>query len=201
MFSARQPHAAALVAAVALTAVALGGPVRPGEAHGGYPLSVAATKGGNAGPALRLVLVYLGEGHGMNVQPLFFESEAALVKAYDEGKADLVVHAPSLPWSENNCRGTEAEREAARAGYVDALFKGSWSKAFPATASGPCGLSMVAHPRVTKDIRFSLLRANLEKLIAAVDGREMAALRTDGGSDARSQAAAARVLLRREGLL
>lgn len=170
-------------------------------AHGGYPISIGAASAEGLDPVVRLVLVYLREGQGMNIAPLFYDSNGELEKAYDGGKADLLVAAPGADWVKAHC-GEGTALEVKRAEYFSGRFSRCWSAPFAAaTSPAGCGVSLVVHPRVVGDLRFSLLQKTLRKMLAAVDGDDLRALRQTGGSSPRSQMAAARALLRSKKLI
>jgi hypothetical protein len=138
----------------------------------------------------------------MNIEPVFLDGEGELEKAYDEGKADLLVAVPGADWVKNHCGGEGGGFEEKRAAYFSGRFSRCWSAPF-ADAPSPsgCGISLVIHPRVVGDLRFSLLQKTLRKMLAAVDGDDLLALRHSGGSSPRSQTAAARALLRSRNLI
>jgi hypothetical protein len=189
-----------MVSIVVLLVVAAGPNRSP--AHGGYPLSVSAASAEGLDPVVRLVLVYLQEGQGMNIEPVFFDGEGELEKAYDEGKADLLVAAPGADWVKAHCGDGGTPFEEKRAAYFNGRFSRCWSAPFAdAPSSSSCGLSLVVHPRVVGDLRFSLLQKTLRKMLAAVDGDDLLALRQSGGPSPRSRMAAARALLRSKKLI
>lgn len=181
--------------------LALGADPAVVPAHGGYPLSLGTASGGRAEAAARLVSAYLREGQGMTVELRVLGSAEDLAKAYGDGRIDLLVHLPDRSWRRSACGGGQPGEEK-RAGYFRDLFGGAWSAPFKAGSSvETCGLSLAAHPRVVGDVRFSLLEKTLGRLLAAVDGDEIAVLHRDAGGEPRSRRAAARELLRGKGLL
>lgn len=180
--------------------------ILPGHsvAHGGYPLSLGAVEDGRGEVAARLVLVYLREGQGMTVEPLMFQSEQELSEAYRKGKVDLVVHAPGADWVARECPAAVGRQTApaAREAYFSRLLPDCWSAPFAAAAEEQmCGLSVAAHPRVTGDLRFSLLQQTITRLLSSMDGAAMASLVRDGGNAPRQQVIAARRLLQSKGLI
>jgi hypothetical protein len=170
----------------------------PGSAaaHGGYPLRLGVRQDANLSLLAQTVLVYLREGQGMTVHPTFYGSGRELREEYGKGRVDLFLDVPDGEWLTVRCPPV-AE------GYFEALYPGSWTGLFAFTVTGSdCSQpGLAAHPKVVNDLRFTLLRETLERLLAALTGADFERLREEAGGDVRKANETARKLLREKGLL
>jgi len=186
--------AAALVSCLAAGVLAT---AAPSMAHGGYPVRLGVRQGPDLALLAQLVLIYLVDGQGMNMHPTFFDADADLGKEYASGKIDLFLDVPAGGRLDERCAAGE-ER-----GYFEESYPGSWLGPFGFTVgASPCSRpALVAHSRVAADLRFTLLQATLEKLLAAVTLSDLEWLRVEGKGGSRDAAGAARRLLSRKGLI
>jgi hypothetical protein len=175
------------------------------EAHGGYPLRLGIGGGPDLVLLGRLVLVYLREGQGMTVDPVFLGEDTDPAGEYGKGKIDLFLDAPPERWLAGRCPGNadaSTGEETAR-DYFREAFPGSWQGMFTfALGASPCAVpALAAHEKVVKDLRFSLMRETLEKLLPELGAEDLERMRKEGGSDPRKASSAARKILGEKGLL
>jgi hypothetical protein len=186
-----------LAAAVLTALIASAAGAATVAAHGGFPTRLGVREDPDLALLARLVLVYLVDGEGMNVHLTRFEPGADLGEEYTSGRIDLFLDMPARDRHDRECEAGEPEK------HFEGSFPGSWVGLFGfAVGTSPCSRpALVAHNRVAADLRFTLLRDTLGKLLAAVTLADFERLRQEGGEEARDAAAAARRLLKSKGLL
>jgi hypothetical protein len=167
------------------------------SAHGGYPTRLGVRDDPDLALLARVVMVYLVDGQGMNVHLTVFDAGVDPGEEYAAGKFDLFVDMPS-----GGVTGAEFGEEEERA-WLDASYPGAWVGPFRFRIDGSPGYGplLIAHSRVAADLRFTLLRDTLEKLLEKITVTDLERLRTEGGASPRDAAAAARRLLKAKGLL
>ena len=170
----------------------------PGSAaaHGGYPLRLGVRQDANLSLLAQTVLVYLREGQGMTVHPTFYGSGRELREEYGKGRVDLFLDVPEGEWLTQRCApGAD--------GYFETLYPGSWTGffAFTVTGSACSRPGLTAPPKVVNDLRFTLLRETLERLLAVLTSADFERLGEESGGDVRKANEAARKLLGEKGLL
>ena len=178
-----------------------------GLGHGGYPFRLGVQQTAELEALTEIVRVYLGEGFGMSVQPEFFESAEDLQKSLEEGKVDMALEYPAEVWIKVYCPtgaafSTQATEKIEE--YYQEKFPGAWVGLFSFSVSdSPCFRpGVVVFKSVLEDLRFSLLRPALEKLLRAVEFADLEQYRREiDGKDRRGRVDAARKLLIRKGLL
>lgn len=166
------------------------------SAHGGYPLRLGVRQDANLSLLAQTVLVYLREGQGMTVHPTFYGNGRMLRDEYGEGQVDLFLDVPEGEWLKSRC-------SPAGDGYFETLYPGSWLGLFAFTVGGSaCSRpGLAVPPKVVNDLRFTLLRETLERLLAALTSADFERLREESGGDVRKANEAARKLLGEKGLL
>jgi len=167
------------------------------SAHGGYPTRLGVREDPDLALLTQVVLVYLVDGQGMNVHLTRFDSGADLGREYASGKMDLLIEVAG-----GDGFGTECAPGSEEAYFADS-FPGSWAGLFDFTVgTSPCSHpALVAHAKVASDLRFTLLRGTLEKLLDNLTAADLEWMRREGRGGPREAAAAARRLLKGKGLL